>query len=180
MTHIYIREHAACPYTSDSPMAYGWGPSAEGLHLRPLGKRWFPKAPSSHFLMLTCLTSHFKHILRFQNGQGLDLYRRLWTQRALSSSEVARGPTSSGATVSGSGAWDSMGPLVCPLSPVHTASSTLTTLKAPPCTPLQTSVRPFACRPCHPTDPVHITVFQDRAAPYLCGPSVSTGKAGDG
>lgn len=67
--------------------------------------------------MLTCLTSYFKHILRFQNGQGLDLYRRLWTQRAFNSSEVARGPTSSGATVSASGAWDSMGPLALPTQP---------------------------------------------------------------
>ena len=98
-------------------MAHGWGPSTEGLHLWPLGKRWFPKAPSSHFLMLTCLTSHFKHILRFQNGQSLDLYRRLWTQRALSSLEVSWGLTSSGATVSASGAWDSMGPLALPTQP---------------------------------------------------------------
>lgn len=84
---------------------------------------------------------------------------------------VTRDPTS-GATVSASAGWDSMGPLALPtqpcahslLHPHHLEGSSLHSF-ANKCAPL-------CLPPLPPMDPVHITVSQDGAAHCPCGPSV--------
>ena len=167
-THTCTHAHRRTPHPSDSPVARVLGPSAEGLCLRPLGKGWFPESRCSHPITLTSLTLHFKQILRFQNGCGLDLYGDSDAEGSPAPQRVVRGTPGPGATAPASGAW---GFRVCTprgCSPAHSALHPQPPPPSPPGSLPPAGLHARVCALCPlpplPHRPGHMAAPQDRAA----------------